>query len=90
MHSRTAILLASLFLGAPVITTSVVSAQEPSRGRGQQREAPPPRVEPRQLQPEARPRQEPPRREEPARPPQAERTPPPRSTGEPELRRRKP
>jgi stringent starvation protein B len=90
MHPRTAILLASLFIGVPVVTTSAVSAQEPGRGRNQPREAPPPRVEPRELRPEARPRQDPPRREEPARPPQAQRTPPPRSTGEPELRRRKP
>ena len=89
MHPRTAILLASPFIGAPVVATSV-SAQEPGRGRNQPREAPPPRAEPREVRPEARPRQDPPRREEPARPPQAQRTPPPRSTGEPELRRRKP
>ena len=90
MHSRTAILLAALLMGAPVVMTSAVSAQQPSRGRNQPREAPPPRVEPRELRPEARPREDPPRREEPARPSQTERTPPPRSTGEPELRRRRP
>ena len=90
MHSRTAILVASLLIGLPAVGTSAASAQAPGRGRKQPRETPAPRVEPRQLQPEARPRQDPPRREEPARPPQAERTPPPRSTGEPELRRRRP
>src|SRR6478672_11278128 len=92
MLSRPAILLAAAAgLGITALAAPDLGAQQPGRGRDQAHQEPPRQHEqPRQSQPEARPRQDPPPRAEPSRPPQAERTPPPRSTGEPELRRRKP
>jgi len=73
------------------VLAPAAAAQAPDRGRGReqpQREQP--QREQRPSQPEARPRQDPPPRAEPARGSEAERRPPARSTGEPELRRRKP
>ena len=88
MSSRSPFLLAAL-LGLAVFAAPRAEAQDPGRGRARPHQDPPRREEPRQKEPEARPRQDPPRRE-PASTPEARRTPPPRSTGEPELRRRRP
>lgn len=93
MRSRHALIAIALSAGLACLGAPEAAAQAP--GRGQTRQDPPRREQPRQSQPEARPRQDPPPRAEPARAepahaPEAERRPPARSTGEPELRRRKP
>ncbi len=88
MSARPAFLVAAL-LGLTALAAPRAEAQDPGRGHPRQQQEPPRRAEPRQREPEARPRQDPPRRE-PASTPEVRRTPPPRSTGEPELRRRKP
>jgi hypothetical protein len=100
MRSRHALLAIALSAGLTLLAAPEAGAQAPGRGRGDSRQNPPQHEQPRQSQPEARPRQDPPQRAEPARTepargepartPEAEHRPPARSTGEPELRRRKP
>ena len=90
MRSPHALLALALSAGL-LCLAAPAQAQAPGRWRGETRQDPPRvREQPRQPQPDARPRQDPPPRAEPARAPEAERRPPARSTGEPELRRRKP